>query len=457
MRAKRIPYPVLFALLAVAASCTSGTEEPEPSFSLSATVSPAEGGTITVSPSSGTYNQGQTVKLTPEPSLNWVFGRWEGDASGSSIPLTITMNAHKAVTGVFVKRDYPLNITIEGEGKVNEVIITNPAAKEYPHGTTVELTPVAGEGWVFESWGGELSGSETPQRITVDGEKSVTVTFKPHNNSVFYLAENGITCKCEGAKPGDKGVINGVEYEAVNNNSLRQRRAEGVDMTRLCTSLVTDMSHLFRVSTFNQPIGNWDVSKVSNMENMFYESSFNQPISEWNVRNVVNMWMMFARSSFNQPIENWDVRNVRNMIAMFAESSFNQPIGSWDVGNVTDMAAMFENSQFNQPIGDWNVSRVRNMKWMFNGSPFDQPIGNWNVSNVTDMGMMFSNSVFNQPIGNWKVGRVTTMLYMFNGNAHFNQDLSKWCVEKIPTRPGSFRTGATAWVLPEPVWGTCPE
>jgi len=45
---------------------------------------------------------------------------------------------------------------------------------------------------------------------------------------------------------------------------------------------------------------------------------------------------------------------------------------------------------------------------------------------------------------------------MFSLNTVFNQDLSSWCVTNIPTIPTGFDLGATSWVLPRPIWGTCP-
>lgn len=400
-------YFWFFSLLALLLnSCEK--EEPLSFYSLTTSVSPLEGGNINISPDSLQYREGEVVILTPKPNNGWRFEKWEGSEQGSSSPLRVTMTSNKSITGVFVKRDYPLNVTIEGEGTVEEKIITNPAGREYPYETLVELTPKPKEGWVFGSWGGDLKGIDFPKIIEIKNVTNVIAKFVKEDE-IFFLHPNGITCMCPKAKPGDKGLINGVLYEAVDNNSLRKKRDEKADMNKLCTSLVTDMKFLFANSDFNTEIGNWDLGNVTNMDHMF-----------------------FRASQFNKPIGNWNVGKVTNMMGTFRQSKFNQNIENWDVSNVIVMEDMFSNSQFNQPIGNWDVGRVKAMYVMFAGSRFNQPIGNWDVSNVLNMTLMFSNS-------------------------QFNQDISNWCVEKITSEPIEFSQGSP--LLPEykPVWGTCPD
>ncbi|MFD2199993.1 BspA family leucine-rich repeat surface protein [Shivajiella indica] len=255
----------------------------------------------------------------------------------------------------------------------------------------------------------------------------------------FYDA-NG-TIKCPDAQPGDKGIVKGKIYEAVDRELLIQRRDEGADLTCVCTSLVTDMSSLFEGNygdfmvygiqyEFNQSISNWDVSNVTNMSWMFSVSTFNQPISNWDVSNVTDMFSMFLGSEFNQPIGEWDVSNVTAMSGMFYKGKFNQPIGNWDVSNVKSMNAMFKGTPFNQPIGNWDVRKVTSMVHMFAESPFNQPIGKWNVSNVENMEGMFKNSNFDHPIGGWDVSNVRIMISMFEF-APFNQNLENWDISNV--------------------------
>jgi len=302
-----------------------------------------------------------------------------------------------------------------------------------------------------EFYGNEVSFMTTEEQAVCDG------------NNPIYLADNGITIKaCDDANVGDTGVINGITYTVVDEAMLREMVENEQDVTKLATTKVTDMKFMFyENSTFNQPIGNWDVSNVTNMAYMFRDNSptgstFNQPIGNWDVSNVTDMKFMFDNSTFNQPIGNWDVSSVTYMAYMFYNSTFNQPIGNWDVSNVTSMASMFYNSTFNQPIGNWDVSNVTNMGGMFTiATSFNQPIGDWDVSNVTYTSGMFAIATsFNQPIGNWDMSNVTNMAYMFGDATSYNQDLSSWSVDGV-TQCLQFSDGATSWTLPQPNFTNC--
>jgi surface protein len=176
---------------------------------------------------------------------------------------------------------------------------------------------------------------------------------------------------------------------------------------------------------------------------------------------VTEMSGMFRdATSFDQNIGDWDVSNVTNMASMFRDAaSFNGDIGRWDTSGVLFMQGMFYGaSAFDQDIGGWDVSNVLNMRLMFSlAGSFNPDISGWNTSTVKDMSYMFQGAAsFNHDIGSWETWMVEDMEAMFAGASAFNQDLSGWCVSRIPTRPQGFDDGATNWVLPRPVWGTCP-
>jgi len=88
-------------------------------------------------------------------------------------------------------------------------------------------------------------------------------------------------------------------------------------------------------------------------------------------------------SSFNQPIGKWDVSNVIKMDMMFySASAFNQDLSGWNVGNVDDITIMFDDaSAFDQDLGCCMQSDVQmSDKWNdytpFDGTPcFDARCG----------------------------------------------------------------------------------
>jgi surface protein len=226
---------------------------------------------------------------------------------------------------------------------------------------------------------------------------------------------------------------------------------------------VTDMGHMFSGATsFNGDIGGWDTRDVFAMNSMFHgATSFNQDIGGWDTGSVIGMTSMFrGATTFNQDIGSWNTGRVTGMNFMFRDATaFNQDIGSWETGTVVNMTSMFEYAvAFNQNIGGWDTGNVTDMAHMFlQATSFNQDVGGWNTAKVTAMWSMFEGATsFNHDIGGWDTRTVSGMQWMFAGATLFNQDLSGWCVTSITSTPLGFDHTATSWVMPRPVWGTCP-
>ena len=271
--------------------------------------------------------------------------------------------------------------------------------------------------------------------VTFSGSMTVSSSNSTSVSSPTIYFENGI-CKCPNASVGDTATISGTLYTIVDNSTIAGNIANG--NVNLCTTLVTDMSQLFKD-----------------------DNSFNSDISFWDTSNVTSMFRMFRfASSFNQDISGWDVSNVINMQSLFDNaSSFNQDISDWDVSNVIDMYRLFIGiTVFDQDISSWDVSSVTDMTQMFSGTPFNQDISSWDVSSVTDMTQMFEDSsVFNQDISGWDVSNVTSMFRLFSGSTVFNQNLKNWCVSNITDEPIDFAVNSALLLTNYPFWGSCPE
>lgn len=171
-------------------SCDSLFGDKSSTYKLILKPSPEEGGTV--NPMTGNYKEGEEVTLTATANSGWRFVRWEGEWISSQNPSTITLIKNYSVIGVFEKRNYPLNITIEGQGTIQELVITSKTT-EYPYQTLVELTAIPATGWDFSEWGGDLSGSQSPITIRLNNEKNVTVRFvtNPYKDAYSWWKLDG--------------------------------------------------------------------------------------------------------------------------------------------------------------------------------------------------------------------------------------------------------------------------
>jgi len=210
--------------------------DPQVPKTLSTSVLPAGAGKVNVSPGGTSFATDQVVTLIPEPSQHWVFKNWQGDASGSTVPLSLTMSSNKSVVAIFERRNYPLTITVEGEGTVVEKIVFTPSNREYPHSTIVELTPIPKQGWLFDSWSGDLSGKNVPQNITIDNPKTVRVKFVQQQISNLACASALNTGNLVATLPAN-GVSSAIPYTTVAGGSYVGQSVTSTGVTGLTATL----------------------------------------------------------------------------------------------------------------------------------------------------------------------------------------------------------------------------
>jgi hypothetical protein len=177
-----------------------------PQKQLTVNVTPEVGGSVT--PSSGTYAMGSTVKLTATPSAEYIFKEWTGGFTGTTNPANVIMDVDKTVTAVFEKREYPLSLTIVGSGTVKEEVIKiASSATNYKSGTTVRLTPQPSVGFQFKKWSGDDTTSKTPLDLVVSKPINLTCTFEKMEISSLTI-ENPLDTLVLGRKY--KYVVKGI-------------------------------------------------------------------------------------------------------------------------------------------------------------------------------------------------------------------------------------------------------
>jgi len=138
---------------------------------LSVLTSPVGSGSVNIS--SGIYDDGKELTLIATPAVGYRFDHWEGDVSGTSANIGITMDADKTVVAVFSKVIYTLETRLSpGDGGS-----VDPPGGYYEAGANVTLTAIPATAYRFDHWGGDASGTSDTLNVVVDGNKTVTAYF----------------------------------------------------------------------------------------------------------------------------------------------------------------------------------------------------------------------------------------------------------------------------------------
>ena len=196
----------LFILSFLLISCEE--EVPPVTYSLTTQVTPTGAGTV--NPSSGTFDEGESISISANPNPEYIFKGWSGSKISEDNPLSFIMDSDKSITATFEKRLYPLSISIEGQGTINET------SESYELGSKVILTAVPSEGWKFKEWKGDITSNDNPLEITVSGPISIIAIFEKLTYSLSLSIEG-------------EGTVSGTSelYEYGEEISLTAIASEG--------------------------------------------------------------------------------------------------------------------------------------------------------------------------------------------------------------------------------------
>ena len=162
----------------------SGTKEVVDMFTLTATASPAEGGTVSLSPASDTYEDGSEVTVSAETNFGYKFVNWtdqDGNEVSAEPEFKHTVTANAALTANFeAVNTYSLTYNVEGGG--NDYMVELAPAPTvidgknmYEEGTNVMLTASSNKIVTFTNWSnGETASSIT---LTMDQDQEITANY----------------------------------------------------------------------------------------------------------------------------------------------------------------------------------------------------------------------------------------------------------------------------------------
>ncbi len=129
------------------------------------------------------FDFGAAVTLTATADSGSIFTGWSGTASGTSNPITLTMDTAKSVTATFTLETYALTVSTDGTGSGTVtsspvgIDCGNTCLSDFDFGTVVTLTAVADTGSAFTGWSGAITSANDLITLTMDAAKSVTATF----------------------------------------------------------------------------------------------------------------------------------------------------------------------------------------------------------------------------------------------------------------------------------------
>ncbi|WP_295098404.1 glycoside hydrolase family 11 protein [uncultured Fibrobacter sp.] len=150
---------------------------------LNVTASPAAAGTVTKSPSANYYAPKTAVQLTAKANEGWKFVGWEGDVTGSTETISVTMDKEKSVVAKFeLVGETTVNLLKDGDFPSSSVISTSQDASWFLG---------QGSNWGNSAAKTSVSGGTATVDVTTIGAE----TYQPQLVQYNLALDKGMTYK----------------------------------------------------------------------------------------------------------------------------------------------------------------------------------------------------------------------------------------------------------------------
>jgi len=135
-------------------------------------------GTVHSLPWAGTFAFGTEVTLRAVADPGYEFIGWSGDLTGTESPTTVVVDEAKTINAEFVAAPCTLSVYgSSGQVLVDGVAVPLPWTATYSCSTSVVLRAVPNTCYAFSGWTGDISTSDNPCVVQVDGPVMATANF----------------------------------------------------------------------------------------------------------------------------------------------------------------------------------------------------------------------------------------------------------------------------------------
>ncbi|MBN2037884.1 MAG: hypothetical protein JW768_14175 [Chitinispirillaceae bacterium] len=221
---------VLSLLMLTGNALDFSSATPKTAFKITTAVSPANAGSVTVSPQKTTYAAGDRVTFTAVPSGQNEFASWGGDLTGATSPQTVTIAHDMNVTAYFNAGMGDLIDDCEDGNNLNRLGGKWLSYNDVSEGGLSTVTPLASETQLFPMADGGANGSLKAAKITYTLNQGSN-QYNPFVGFGFWLKPN---------TPGDTTL----DISAASGLTFYFKGAE-CDV-RIETTNITDFGYYFK-------------------------------------------------------------------------------------------------------------------------------------------------------------------------------------------------------------------